>query len=269
MHTSVAEMASTLLKRLKINMNKFVDFSKFDPNRLAEQYAEGTPFKHLVLDDFLNLEIAEKLLEDLENDNFDTWDKRDHDKIQIKWRSDWKDDTEVPPHTLSLIHFLNGGTFLRWLSKVTGINGIIPDPYLTGGGFNQINTGGTLAVHADGNWHDLMGVHRRLNVIIYLNKDWEDEWAGHFELWSKTKDNKPDQCVKKIRPDFNRMIIFNTDDFSFHGHPTPLKCPEDRSRRSLILYYYTNTRPKEEVQSLDYHHRALFHDPASIGVKYE
>ncbi len=250
-------------------MNKFVDFSKFNAEELSRSFQNADPFHHIVIDNFFKIEIADKLLLDLENDNFDNWDKRDHDKIQIKWRSDWKDDSDVPEHTLSVINFLNGGTFLRWLSRVTGIKGIIPDPYLTGGGFNQINTGGTLAVHADGNWHDLMGVHRRLNVIIYLNKDWKDEWGGHFELWSKTDNNIPKECVKKVKPDFNRLVIFRTDDFSFHGHPTPLKCPEDRSRRSLILYYYTNTRPKEEVQSLDYHHRALFHDPDSIGVKYE
>lgn len=250
-------------------MNKFIDLSKFNIETLAADFKSAEPFQHVIIDNFLNQEMADQILNDLENDNFDKWDKRDQEQIQIKWRSDWKDDSDVPVTTLSLIHFLNSGTFLRWLSKVTGIDGIIPDPYLTGGGFNQINPGGTLAVHADGNWHDLMGVHRRLNVIVYLNKDWEDDWGGHFELWSKTQDNIPKECVKKVRPDFNRMIVFRTDDFSFHGHPTPLKCPEDRSRRSLILYYYTNTRPVDEVQSLDYKHRALFHNPNNIGIKYE
>jgi Rps23 Pro-64 3,4-dihydroxylase Tpa1-like proline 4-hydroxylase len=250
-------------------MNNFVDFSKFNLEELSGHFQQAEPFQHVVIDNFLNTEIADNILLDLENENFDNWDKRDHDKIQIKWRSNWKDDSEVPANTLSLINFLNGGTFLRWLSKVTGVNGIIPDPYLTGGGFNQINPGGALAVHADGNWHDLMSVHRRLNVIIYLNKDWQDEWGGHFELWSKTHDNLPKECIKKIRPDFNKLIIFKTDDFSFHGHPTPLKCPDNRSRRSLILYYYTNTRPSNEVESLDNHHRAMFHDPATLGINYE
>lgn len=250
-------------------MKQFTDLQKFNTENLAAEFNNGTPFQHVVIDNFLHQQAAEHLLSDLENDNFDTWDKRDHDKIQIKWRSNWKDDEDVPSFTLGLIHFLNSGIFLRWLSTITGISGIIPDPYLTGGGFNQINQGGTLAVHADGNWHDLMGVHRRLNVIIYLNKDWNDDWGGHFELWSKTKDNNPDKCIKKISPDFNRMIVFRTDDFSFHGHPTPLKCPKDKSRKSLILYYYTNTRPIEEVKSLDIHHRALFHKPEDIGIKYE
>lgn len=250
-------------------MSNFTDLTRFDTEKLSYEFANGAPFQHLIIDDFLHVEIADALLTELENDNFEKWDKRDHDQIQIKWRSDWKDDSDVPPATLSLIQFLNGGTFLRWLSKITNISGIIPDPYLTGGGFNQINPGGTLAVHADGNWHDLMGVHRRLNIIIYLNKDWADSWGGHFELWSKTENNLPKECEKKVKPIFNRMIVFKTDDFSFHGHPTPLKCPENRSRRSLILYYYTNTRPKEEVQLPDYHHRALFHNPNTIGIKYE
>ena len=250
-------------------MTNFADLEKHNAENLNKEFFQAQPFKHVVIDNFLEKEHAYQLLHDLDNDNQDKWDKRDHDRIQIKWRSDWKQDSDIPKKTLSMIQYFNGGTFLRWLSKVTGINGIIPDPYLTGGGFNKINKGGTLAVHADGNWHDLMGVHRRLNVIVYLNEEWDDNWGGHLELWSKTSDNKPNICVKKISPLFNRMIIFQTDDFSFHGHPTPLNCPKDRSRKSLILYYYTNTRPETEVISLDNHHRAMFHDPEKIGINYE
>jgi len=248
---------------------KYVEFDKFDLENLSSKFQSKKPFNYIAIDNFFTEEVINEILTDFDNENFESWDKRNHDKIQIKWRSDWKDDSDVPANTLNLINFLNGGTFLRFLSKLTGINGLIPDPYLTGGGFNQINTGGTLAVHADGNWHDLMGVHRRLNVILYLNDHWQEEWGGHLEMWSRTNDNKPGVCVDKISPVLNRLVIFRTDDFSFHGHPTPLKCPEDRSRRSLILYYYTNTRPAEEVESLDKKHRALFHSPDDIGVKYE
>ena len=235
---------------------------------ISNQFQSSEPFNHIEINNLFKDEIVESVLKEFDEQNFDNWDKRNDDKIQIKWRSNWKSDEDVPQKTFELINYLNSGDFLRILSKITGIEGIIPDPYLSGGGFNQINTGGTLAVHADGNWHDLMGVHRRLNLIIYLNKDWQEEWGGHFEVWSKTEDNKPKECVKKISPLFNKTVIFKTDDFSFHGHPTPLKCPEDRSRRSLILYYYTNTRPKEEVVSLDTKHRALFHNPNDIGIDY-
>ncbi len=248
---------------------EFVDFSKWNLEEQASQFQSAVPFNFIFIDDFLNQNILKEVLDDFNNQDFSTWDKRNHDKIQIKWRSDWKDDNDVPDNTYKLIQYFNSGNFLRYLSKITGIQGIIPDPYLTGGGFNQINRGGTLAVHADGNWHDLMGVHRRLNVILYLNEDWQDEWGGHLELWSKTKDNNPNRCEEKINPLLNRLVIFRTDDFSFHGHPTPLKCPDDRSRRSLILYYYTNTRPLDEVVDINLKHRALFHNPEDIGVKYD
>jgi Rps23 Pro-64 3,4-dihydroxylase Tpa1-like proline 4-hydroxylase len=248
-------------------MSKFIDLSKFDPHKLHSEFVAAEPFPHIVLDDFLQHEILDDVIEDFDNENFDNWDKRDHDKIQIKWRSNWQNDSDVPHNTLSLIQFLNSGQFLRWLSTVTGIQGIIPDPYLTGGGFNQINPGGTLAIHADGNWHDLMAVHRRLNIIIYLNDQWQDHWGGHFELWDHHS-GRPNKCCKKVSPDFNRCVIFRTDDYSFHGHPTPLRCPPHRSRRSLILYYYSSTRPATEIFTQD-HHRALFHAPEKLGIDYE
>lgn len=244
-----------------------VNLNKYNIEELNKSFIISKPFNHIVLDDFLSEYAADSLLNDLNSDNYDTWDKRDDHKIQVKWRSNWKNDSDVPKNTLSIIHYLNSGEFLRWLSKLTGIEGIIPDPYLTGGGFNLIRNGGSLAIHADGNWHDLMKIHRRLNVILYLNKDWEDSWGGHFELWSG-EDGVPKKCDKKIKPDFNRLVIFKTDDFSFHGHPTPLKCPEDNGRKSLILYYYTSTRPEYEVVSIENKHRALFHKPEDIGITY-
>lgn len=242
-------------------MNKnWVDLKSVDVQTLGTEFKNSVPFNHIVLDNFFNKELLDGVLAELQNENYETWDKRNHTGVQVKWRSNWKTDEDVPPLTYDFIQFLNSGNFLRFLSKLTGIDGIIPDPYLTGGGFNQTNRGGLLGVHADGNWHDLMGVHRRINVIIYLNKEWQDEWGGQLELWDRNSDNLPNKCIKKITPIFNRICIFRTDDFSFHGHSTPLECPEDRSRQSLILYYYTNTRPSEELVSLENKHRALFYE---------
>jgi len=220
----------------------------------STQFATEHPFSHIAIDNACNPLVLDQILNEFNNTDWSKHDVRNDEGIQVKLRSNWKQDSDIPPVAHSMINTLNGGDFIRWLTKLTGVQGIICDPYLSGGGFNQINPGGMLAVHADGNWHDIMAVHRRLNVIIYLNKDWLEEWKGHFELW----DRERTQCVKKVTPIFNRMVIFKTDDFSMHGHPAPLVCPPDRSRRSLILYYYTNTRPAEELAS-DSKHRAQFY----------
>lgn len=216
------------------------------------------PFDYYIVDNFFPEEHANALLNDLNCSDKSTWDKREDPEKEIKWRSNWKSDSDVPLATKKIIDFLNSGDFLRKLSSITGVNGLIPDPYFTGGGFNEIYRGGLLHVHRDGNWHDLMGVHRRLNLIVYLNKNWQEEWGGELQLWSKDENNEPYQCEVKISPIWNRAVIFRTDDFSYHGHPEPLNCPENESRKSLILYYYTNTRPKEELIEEKIHRAVYF-----------
>ncbi|RMG84682.1 MAG: 2OG-Fe(II) oxygenase [Bacteroidetes bacterium] len=131
-----------------------------------------------------------------------------------------------------------------FLQNLTGIKEtLIPDPYFEGGGFHQIKPGGFLKVHVDFHKHKLMGLDRRINVLVYLNEDWKEEYGGHFELW----ETDMSKCALKIAPLFNRMAIFSTTDYSWHGHPDPLTCPPDRSRKSLALYYYTNGRPDSEI----------------------
>jgi hypothetical protein len=119
------------------------------------------------------------------------------------------------------MHFLNSQPFLEFLCILTGINTLLPDPYFEGGGAHQIMPGGHLKIHADFNKHILTNLDRRLNVLIYLNKDWEESWGGHLEFWDKELKSP----VKKILPIFNRMAIFTTTSTSYHGHPDPLKCP--------------------------------------------
>ena len=92
-----------------------------------------------------------------------------------------------------------------------------------------------------------MNLDRRINVLIYLNENWEEEYGGHFELWEKDKS----KCIVRIPPIFNKMAIFSTTDFSWHGHPDPLTCPQGRSRKSLALYYYTHGRPEYEISEVN------------------
>jgi hypothetical protein len=141
-----------------------------------------------------------------------------------------------------LLYHLNSITFLSFLSEVTGIPNLLPDPCFDGGGLHQIVPGGKLAIHADFNKHRRYGLDRRLNLLLYLNKDWREEYGGHLELWNRDMS----QCEARVLPVFNRVMVFTTTEFTYHGHPDPLRCPEGMTRKSLALYYFTNGRPSEE-----------------------
>jgi hypothetical protein len=118
---------------------------------------------------------------------------------------------------------------------MTGIDGLISDPHFEGGGLHETKRGGHLGVHADFNVHGHLKVERRINLLIYLNENWEQEYGGQLELW----DTQMKECVVRVEPVFGRAVLFNTNLDSFHGHPDPLNCPDGRSRRSIATYYYT------------------------------
>jgi hypothetical protein len=203
-------------------------------------YVGADPFPHIVIDDFLPPAILEPVLGEFPGPDAIDW-KRFKDGTGRKLAT--RDEAQMGPRTLALLHELNSSRFLRFLEALTGIEGLIPDPHLEGGGLHQIERGGFLKVHADFNKHEKLGLDRRLNLLLYLNKDWREEFGGHLELWS------PDmkRCAHRVLPTFNRCVVFSTTDDSFHGHPEPLTCPEGLSRKSIALYYYTNGRPAEEV----------------------
>ena len=153
--------------------------------------------------------------------------------------------------TLQLLTELNSGAFIEFLEALTGIRGLVPDPHFEGGGLHQIVRGGHLNIHVDFNGHPRTGLDRRLNVLLYLNRDWKDEYGGAFELWNRDMT----ACEERVMPYFNRCVVFSTTSTSFHGHPEPLACPEDRTRKSMALYYYSKDRPAGESDGA---HNTLF-----------
>jgi hypothetical protein len=155
------------------------------------------------------------------------------------------------PFTRHLVAQFNAATVIGFLERLTGIDGLVPDPHLVGGGLHQIERGGRLEVHADFNRHEHLRLDRRLNMILYLNREWREEWGGHLELWDRTMR----RCVRKVLPVANRCVVFATSDHSFHGHPDPLTCPPGVTRKSLALYYYSNGRPVDEITDA---HNTLF-----------
>lgn len=211
-----------------------------DPSSRAQAYRDGDPFPHAVLDGLFPSAVLDEVLAEFPGPGSLDWHRFNNERER---KLGMKTGDGLPSRTLNLLYYLNSAPMVRFLETLTGIQGLVPDPYYEGGGLHQILPGGYLKIHADFNWHHRLRLHRRINMLIYLNKDWKEEYGGHLELW----DARMEACRKRILPVFGRAVVFNTTDFAYHGHPDPLACPEGMSRKSLALYYYSSTRPRNEL----------------------
>ena len=197
---------------------------------LAEEYQTASPFPHVVIDDFLPADLLRQVLADFPSTEGEAFFDRDQERFKFQLSPNESKSAVVR----NLFAELNGEAFVAFLEEMTGIAGLIPDPHFVGGGLHETKTGGHLGIHADFNIHEELKLERKLNLLIYLNEDWPEEFGGALELW----DRSMKACEKKVAPVFGRAVIFNTALDSFHGHPDPLACPADRSRRSIATYYY-------------------------------
>ena len=221
----------------------------FDRKTLDERLAEikadfqsKNPFRYVAIDNFLPIDIAEKIHKNYPKVNLGEWDGTTYLDQKNKFQ---KSKFEANSFMQNVFDALNGEEFCLWLDKLTEFEEpLLGDPDLFGGGLHQSVNGAFLNVHVDYNIHPKTKYHRRLNVIIYLNKDWKEEYQGHNELWDFTNGKKI--LLDRVAPIFNRCVIFETNEISFHGHPTPLNTPEGVTRKSLATYYYTKDRPKHE-----------------------
>lgn len=198
---------------------------------LAEQYQNAGPFPHIVMDNFLPSDFLKNLLADFPDTTDHQYFDRSQERLKYQFRP-----SEIPGRKLrNLVMELNSPAILRFLQELTGIRGLIADPYYMGGGLHETRTGGHLGIHADFNIHPSLKIERRLNLLVYLNDEWPEEYGGHLELW----DQKMETCCHRVLPTIARAVVFNTSLDSFHGQPDPLKSPAERGRRSIATYYYT------------------------------
>lgn len=198
-------------------------------------YAAARPFPHTVIDNFLPEEVLGAVLDEFPKPgDIDWWAFDDARERKLGTTN----DRAMGPVTRLVLAELNSATAVDFLQELTGIRGLVPDPHLYGGGLHQIEPGGFLKVHADFNLHPLTRLERRLNLLVYLNRDWKANYGGALELWDSTMTS----CEDRIEPLFNRCVVFTTSEHSFHGHPSPLTCPSGSSRKSLALYYYSAPR---------------------------
>jgi Rps23 Pro-64 3,4-dihydroxylase Tpa1-like proline 4-hydroxylase len=205
----------------------------------AAEYQNATPFPHIVMDDFLDKDVLRGIVAefpDREGRNY-------FDRAQERFKYQFDPNTVDSGRVRNLLAELNGEPFLAFLSAMTGIPKLISDPYYEGGGLHETLTGGHLSVHADFNIHGPMNVERRLNLLVYLNEDWPEDYGGQLELWDK----KMRKAARSVLPVLGRAVVFSTTLQSFHGQPNPLACPPDRSRRSIATYYYTAFEGEKNV----------------------
>ncbi len=201
------------------------------------------PFEHVILDKIFDKKVADKLYKSFPPLNNRFWEKSNLKDIEIKYRSKWKSEFDVPENIIDIVRVLNSSIILNALAKRMKIKKLISDPYYSGGGLNLTTKGGLLDVHVDGNYHDATGLNRRLNLLIYFCKSWKSDYGGELCLY----DRFGKKLIKKIEPLFNRLVIFNTHDYSYHGLPDKVNFPEKKPRKSVILYYYTKeTRPRSQ-----------------------
>ena len=201
-----------------------------------ESYRTAEPFPHVVLDDVLPddaLDLALAAFPDADSNVWKEYDNPLERKLETQGEERLGDDLSL------LLYQFNSAPFLRFLERLSGIEGLLPDPYFTGGGLHQIEPGGRLGIHADFSRHYSLPLERRINVLIYLNRDWRDEYGGQLELWNR----EMTECVVRVAPVYNRMVVFSTTDWAFHGHPDPLACPPGTTRKSIALYYFSVGRP--------------------------
>ncbi len=215
-----------------------------------EKYNNAIPYPHIVIDDFFDENVLDQLLIDFPKNIEKIGDKIDN-KAELKLGLN--NTKKFSLKTNNFINFLNSFIFLEFLQNLTNIDEtLISDPYLQGGGLHELKNGGYLNVHSDFNKHSKTKLDRRLNVLIYLNKNWNNDSGGQLELWDK----EMKKCCQSIIPKFNRMVIFSTTSFSYHGNPNKVKCKDSESRKSIALYYYSNGRPLDEINMGD--HSTIF-----------
>jgi hypothetical protein len=180
----------------------------------APRYRKAEPFPHAVIDNIFDPAVLDAILEVYPKPDAEFW-HRFNDTGEIKLATNGEEN--IPPPIRLFLYFLNSSIFTSFLERLTGIEGLIPDPHFAGGGLHQIERGGKLSVHVDFNRHKRLRLDRRLNLLLYLNRDWPDDYGGHLELW----DRNMTYAEQKVAPLFNRTVVSRPLTSATTGTRTP------------------------------------------------
>lgn len=198
----------------------------------AEAYRKAKPFPYVVIDDLFSSALLDRLVAEIPPVSADFWVHHDHEHEE---KYGQRSAVELGPVGFQLTGLLHSANFLYFLSELTGIWQLLPDPYLQGGGYSLMPEGAKFDVHVDRNTAYETGLVRRVGLIIYLNKDWKPDYGGQLELWNSDGTH----CEIAIDPLFNRTAIFEIGDRNYHGVPRAIAAPGARSRNSFLVYFHT------------------------------
>lgn len=200
---------------------------------LAARYRSASPYPHLVLDNLFDPAVIDRVAADFPGE------RTPPDWVQYDTANEIKRTSRgligVPPYANAFLWQLCSEPFLALLREVTGIEDLVADPMFHGGGLHESFRGNWLNIHADWTQHPHLPLVRRLNLIVYLTRDWREEWGGALELWSPGAT----AAGARVPPLFNRAVLFPTTEETLHGFPDPLACPPGVSRRSASVFYWS------------------------------
>lgn len=197
------------------------------------EYKNAKPYEHIIIKDFFSLDYANKIYENYPKID-EKWCYYDNPLENKYALNKFDNNNEIK----EMYEKLNNENFIDKLKEITEIKDLEKDEYLHGAGLHAYPNNGKLDIHLDYNIHPITGKERRINLIIYMNKDWKEDYGGNLELY----DDKRKRCNINLYPTFNTAILFRTSDLSYHGLPTPIKCPEGEYRKSIAIYYVSLPR---------------------------
>ncbi|MGQ0504166.1 MAG: 2OG-Fe(II) oxygenase [Myxococcaceae bacterium] len=210
-----------------------------------ESYRKAKPYPHVVLDAFLGASTARELAAAFPSADHPDWKRRDYEEQSARLGQLQRNAFEgVDGRLRHLLNELCGMAFIDFLETLTGIYGLIADPHFRGAGLHCTLRGGHLALHADFNRDRFRSLSRRVTVLYYLNDGWLPDWGGALELWNA----ELTRCEAKISPVLDRMVVMNHGDTFWHGHPTPVECPEGRGRAAVAAYFYSAHAPEDAAE---------------------
>jgi Rps23 Pro-64 3,4-dihydroxylase Tpa1-like proline 4-hydroxylase len=221
-------------------------------------FENNKPIKLLSIDDFLKQDLAVRLYKEtftVKDEHWTTFTRKGSHMKECK-------KLTHAPYAFNLVSYFHSSEFLQWLTSITGINGLIPDPHLVGAGYSKSFKGDTLQVHTDFNWNEQLKLHRALSLIIYLTPNWKEEWGGALDFYNsdKTSVENTVSCM------FNRLLIWKYHRHGFHGYETPLSCPENLYRSTFRLFYYTSN---SSHLNNDLPHRSLYWYDTQTNQPYD